>query len=203
MTLLIFLFTITLAFLRGFIKEIFGLIGIILSFVLTYYNYDFFSNIIGIKSKLVSNLVSSFMMYMVVIISITIINSAIMYVLKPLRLGVTDRILGLMVGGAKGFVLSFAFFLIIKVIYYTLSTETDKTEEAVVPNWVLQSRVYVPFHYIENNLDQVLPESVYDNIKEFGDKLSSEITPTLDKEEDAVKTDNKKNAKKEKKSSNK
>ena len=190
-TLLIFILTLTLAFVRGFIKEIFGLCGIILSFALTYYNYNFFSGVIGIKSQLVANLVSSFMMYMVVIISITIINSGIMYVLRPIRLGATDRILGLMIGVIKGLIFSFAFFLIVKLLYYTFSTEVDnKEEEKILPQWVMQSKVYAPFHYMEENLDQVLPQYIYNNIKEFGNKLNEETATQLKEEEQKTK-DNK------------
>ena len=172
-TLIIVTLTAIMAFVRGFIKELFGVVGIILSFILTYYNYDFFTLIIGVKSQLVANIISTFLMYIIVIVSIAIVNSGIMYILRPIRLGFTDRFLGIGVGILKGLFFSFLLFLFLKLVYYTLSTDPEKKEvDKILPNWMIISKMYKPFVYIEENINQIVPEYVYENIEKFGKELS-------------------------------
>lgn len=177
-TLIILALTTLIAFMRGFIKELFGFIGVILSFILTYYNYDLLTNIVGIKSRLVANIASTFFIYIIIIIAISIINSGIMHLMRPLRLGLVDRTLGIMIGVIKGLLFSFLFFMIVQLMYYTFSTDAENTEvEKVLPEWVLHSKVYKPFNYVEQNIDQILPEYIYENIQSFGTQLNNLIQP--------------------------
>ncbi|MBQ4875138.1 MAG: CvpA family protein [Rickettsiaceae bacterium H1] len=184
-SLTIITLTVIIAFIRGFIKEIFGIIGIILSFVLTYYNYDLFSDLLKIKSHLVTNIVSTFLIYIIVIVSITVINSGVIYILRPIRLGPADRILGIMVGFFKGLFFSFVFFLFLKLVYYTINPNSEINDaNKILPNWIIKSKVYNLFSYIEENIDEIAPEYIYQGIKNIGKELNNIINKEEVKEGD-------------------
>ncbi len=171
---------VLIAFIRGAIKEIFCLFGFLSSLLLTYYNYDLFSGFVGIKSSIVAGIVSTFFMYMITTISFAVINSWIVYVLKPIRLGYSDRFFGVMIGMVKAFIFSFIFFLFIKLIYYTISTNSENEyTNCVLPKWVTQSKIYVPFAYVENNISSFLPERVYSDIEDFGKELNNALSPIV------------------------
>lgn len=173
-TLVIITITVVIAFMRGFIKETFGVIGILLSFVLTYYNYDFFSGFIDIKSQFLANIISTSTIYIISIISITVVNSGAMYLLRSLRLGSADRICGIIIGMFKGMIFSFLFFMFAKLIYSTLSTNVDNKDiDEILPKWIIESRVYEPLSYIEDNIDQILPEHTYSMMESFGTSLNN------------------------------
>ncbi len=176
-TLFVLSITIVIGVLRGFIKEIFGLCGIIISFIVTYYKHGILVDSLGIKSELIANVVSTSVLYVMVIVTISVINGCIMYMLSGIRLTPVDRILGVLSGALKGLLLSFFFFMYMQLVYYTLSDERERKDvDKILPVWMTSSKVYKPFRYIQTNVDEVLPESWYEDIKDFGGKLHDLIS---------------------------
>ncbi|WP_339045337.1 CvpA family protein [Candidatus Mesenet endosymbiont of Agriotes lineatus] len=187
------------AFMRGGLKELFGLVGMFLSVILTINHFDFFKmNYMSMKymeSELVANILSTISIFVIVTVAIIIVNSWIMYVLSPIRLGATDRLSGIFVGALKGIIFSSIIFFTIEVYYFTFYTKSDNkgsSAEDVLPGWLIDSHFYPMFHAIENSLNTYVPQSIYSKIEKLGSNLKDAVDKKL-QEKDQQEEDKQKN----------
>lgn len=181
---------IFIAFIRGGLKELFGLVGMFLSVVLTINHFDFFkTNYMSMKyieSELVANILSTISIFAIVTLAIIIVNSWIMYVLSPIRLGIIDRFGGIFIGVLKGIIFSSIIFFTIETYYFTFyaksNNESSNTED-VLPIWLTDSHFYHMFHTIENNLNRYMPQSIHDKIRKLGSNLKDAASKKLQEKE--------------------
>ncbi|WP_339048243.1 CvpA family protein [Candidatus Mesenet endosymbiont of Phosphuga atrata] len=181
---------IFVAFMRGGLKELFGLVGMFLSVILTINHFDFFKmnymNTKYIESELVANILSTISICAIITIAIIIVNNWIMYVLNPIRLGVTDRLSGIFVGVLKGIIFSSIIFFAIEVYcftFYTKSENEGSSAEDVLPGWLTDSHFYPMFHVIENSLNTYVPQSIHSKIEKLGSNLKDAVDKKLQEKE--------------------
>ncbi|XGA08232.1 MAG: CvpA family protein [Wolbachia endosymbiont of Xenopsylla cheopis] len=181
---------IFVAFMRGGLKELFGLVGMFLSVILTINHFDFFKmnymNTKYIESELVANVLSTISIFVIVTTAIIIVNSWIMYVLNPIRLGVTDRLSGIFVGVSKGIIFSSIIFFAIEVYcftFYTKSENEGSNIEDVLPSWLTDSHFYPMFHAIENSLNTYVPQSIHSKLEKLGSNLKDAVDKKLQEKE--------------------
>jgi membrane protein required for colicin V production len=167
--------------LRGAIKEIFNLIALIVSVLITLYHYDIFLILFQVTPGPVVNVVSTIGVFIISFIIIMLINAWILYALTPIRLNVVDRFFGFFLGFAKGVIFAYLIFAFINVFYYSLyyNAEDQKQNNNDVyyylPSWVKGSNIYTILIYLDENINKTIPESVHANIKEFTESFESKV----------------------------
>ncbi len=178
------------SFMRGALKELFGLMGMFLSILLTINHFDFFkTNYMSMKyieSEFVANILSTISVFVIITTAIVIVNSWIMYVLSPIRLGVVDRLSGIFIGVLKGILFSSILFFIIEIYYFTFYTKNESENsdvENILPDWLTDSHSYPLFYTIENNLNKYIPQPLYDKVKKLGHNLNDIVSKKLQNEE--------------------
>lgn len=181
---------IFVAFIRGGLKELFGLVGIFLSVMLTINHFGFFkTNYMSMKyieSELVANILSTISIFVIITMAVVIVNSWIMYALSPIRLGAVDRLSGIFVGALKGIIFSSIIFFAVEIYYFTFyakSDNEDNSTEDVLPIWLTDSHFYPMFHAIEGSLNTYIPQSIYDKIEKLGSNLKDAVNKRLQEKE--------------------
>ncbi|MGN7618647.1 MAG: CvpA family protein [Ehrlichia sp.] len=154
---------------RGFIKEIFGLCGICLSILVTMRCHDYFSGLYNqyVVSEVIAGILSAITVFILITVAIIIINGWIMHLLSSARCSVIDRFGGLLIGLVKGIVFSYFLFFIIETSCYALLPK-PKEDEGVLPAWFSESYYYSVFCVFNAYMDEIIPESTHDKIKEVG-----------------------------------
>ena len=184
--LFILILFILFGVLRGFIKELLSIIGIILSIIITINNYDIIIRIFEIENNLlVFNIISTLCVFIISMIIIILIQSWITYVLYPIRLGFFDRFFGFFLGALKGVFISYLALTIINIFYYSLHVEPDikhkesaYKSEKILPIWVKSSFSHDCFLIIDPYVSSLIPQDFTKQLSEFGNS----ITKTPDKE---------------------
>ncbi|KJV69157.1 CvpA family protein [Candidatus Neoehrlichia procyonis] len=166
--ILIILLCMLVGFFRGFIKEIFGIGGILASIILTANYHDYFSDVYSqrINSETVVSALSTITVFISVTVFVIILNSFLMYLLLPIRYNVLDRVAGLLVGIIKGIVFSCCLFFIIETFYYTfLYSSSESDDRVILPEWFSGSYYYNIFYVVNEYVSEAIPEFTYDKIK--------------------------------------
>lgn len=179
--LFIVVLSVLLGILRGAIKEIFNLFALVLSILITLHHYDLFLILFQVERGPAVNIISAIGVFVVSFIIIMLINAWIVYSLTPIRLNIPDRFLGAFIGCAKGIFFGYALFVFINVFYYALyynAEDQKKNKDDLyyyLPHWVKDSSAYSALIYLDENVNRAVPESVNENIKEFGESFSNKL----------------------------
>lgn len=166
---------------RGFIKELCALMFLFLSVFLTANHYNFFAINYSkyFDSKATQNIFSTISVLIILNLIFMIVNNWLMYILSPIRLGLIDRVTGILVGMLKGILLSYVLFF---AVHLYCCTAYDKKEgeskievEDILPNWIINSHSYQAlFTSIEDIIDMYVPESLILKIKEIGKEMTDQ-----------------------------
>ncbi|MGL9732339.1 MAG: CvpA family protein [Wolbachia sp.] len=169
---------------RGFIKELCALMFLFLSVFLTANHYDFFAINYSkyFDSKATQNILSTISVFIILNLIFMIVNNWLMYILSPIRLGLIDRVTGILVGTLRGVLLSYVLFFAVHLYCYTAydkKEEQSKIEaEDILPNWIINSHSYQAlFSTIEDIVDVYIPESLILKIKEIGEGMVDQEKP--------------------------
>ena len=172
--LLIFLSLVSLAFYRGFIKEFFSLLGIVISISITWLFYNKLSDkmLVYLKNEIASDIISAIVIYLVINIIIMLINSKIFTSLSSMIGSTLDRFSGMLIGIFKSLFISFMLFSIIHVvamIYCLPPTEELKDDiiikdEEYMPQWIMHSVSYTIYTYIKKSFDVNVAAKLYGNM---------------------------------------
>ncbi|MFP3035587.1 MAG: CvpA family protein [Wolbachia sp.] len=176
---------------RGFIKELCALMFLFLSVFLTANHYDFFAINYNkyFDSKGTQNILSTISVFIILNLIFMIVNNWLMYILSPIRLGLIDRVTGILVGALRGILLSYVLFFAVHLyccMAYDKKEEQSKIEaEDILPNWIINSHSYQAlFSTVEDIVDVYIPESLILKIKEIGKGMVDQEKPEGDKKEE-------------------
>ncbi len=142
---LIFIFStlaiLVLAFFRGFVREIFSLINWILAIFLMFLISPFLSNIFAkfIDNKIVANIVSSSMVFIIIFIISSLTTRKFALILKEKIPLTTDQILGVVYGFLKSFLI---FGLIYSIIINSHILIYQKSKKSM-PDWLYASKTRI------------------------------------------------------------
>ncbi|WDM85126.1 CvpA family protein [Ehrlichia sp. JZT12] len=180
----VILLSVIIGVFRGFIKEVFGLCGICVSILLTMQYHDYFSNLYNqyVTSEVIAGILSTITVFILITVVIIIINGWVMHLLSSARCSVIDRFGGLLIGFMKGVVFCYFLFFIIETSCYALLPKA-KEDENVLPDWFLDSYYYNVFYVFNTYIDEVIPESTHEKIKE----VESVVHDMLEKKHQADK----------------
>ncbi|OEY86631.1 CvpA family protein [Wolbachia pipientis] len=178
---------IIIAITRGFIKELCALMLLFLSFCLTVDYYDFFninySQYFSSRNKV--NILSTISVFILLNLIFITLNNWIMYILLPIRLGLMDRLTGVVVGTLKGVLLSYMLFSVINLYCYIIypekedSSDDEKkittkeiTRKEVLPDVIAHSYSYqILFSKMDDSVNSYIPDSLILKIKKIGQKF--------------------------------
>ncbi len=162
---------------RGFIKELCSLMLLFLSFFLTIDYYDFFtinySKYFG--SEIIINLLSIISVFILLNLVLMTLNNWVMYLLLPIRLGLTDRFTAVIIGTIRGVLVSYLLFSVIYLYCYVVYPESEKKisdKKEVLPDVVSSSYSYqMLFSKIDDSIDSYISDSLILKIKDIGQKI--------------------------------
>lgn len=198
-----------IAFLRGFIKELLSIVGQVVAIYLTYYFNDYFTTILNhgvLKSGTMASIIAYVAVYLVCIIAFWVINTMISLALRPIRLGFLDRFFGIVLGATKSYILCFAIYIAIIIVYPMLEGLEDNTgqptaeleeKQASVPKWLQNAKTYTAFKFTQDLLDHTLSDVWVDGFVESIQKKieTKSITKNNFKNESENKTPGEKDVK--------
>ncbi len=108
---------IILGILRGFIREITSIAGILGGFYVAYRFYDGFAVVFSpfFENAYYPQIISFLILFVAIVVGMALLGMLLRTFLKLLLLGVVDRILGALFGGVKA-------VLIVSVLFFLLTT---------------------------------------------------------------------------------
>ncbi|ACZ49584.1 putative membrane protein [Anaplasma centrale str. Israel] len=157
----------TLGFVRGFIKEVFGIAGMVIAIVLTASYSDYFSEIYGarVHSEILAGVLSGVTVFVGVMTCVVLVNGVVVRLLSPLRHNALDKTAGLIVGVAKGLVVAYCAFFIMETFLYAFAPRsTEEDAEVTLPAWFANTYSYNFFSAASEYMGGVIPELAYDRI---------------------------------------
>ena len=193
----IILLSVVVGVFRGFIKEVFGLCGICVSILLTMRYHGYFSELYNqyVISEVIAGILSTITVFILITVVIIIINGWIMHLLSSARCSVIDRFGGLLIGFMKGIVFSYFLFFIIETSCYALLPKSEKEDADVLPAWFTDSYYYNVFYVFSTYIDEVVPESTHEKMKEV-ESVMQDIIEKKHQDSHARKKESKQNREK-------
>lgn len=152
--IIIIILSILFGCFRGFIRELLALIGWILAFYTANYFTDAFYQIIPFDlDDTIKYIAGYFIIFIVVLVSSSIIIKIINKLIKKVGLSLSNFILGGFFGFARGLLITFVMILLL-----------EKTSFSINPAWA--GSTYIPLikESIENTLPY-LPEDWFKDVK--------------------------------------
>ncbi|MCE3254589.1 MAG: colicin production protein [Rickettsiaceae bacterium] len=194
LTLFIFAF---LAFLKGFIRDFFSMLNLILATLASCFITPLISKLFGGESsRILVDLSISFIVFVVVLIVCSIISSKISDPLSEKIPRMVDQSLGFGFGFVKGYLIISLVFAIFLALYPNLSSSKSKSSK-IGPSWFTKSRSYDFFYVgakmikpLVNNMTSQIEDSAkdYEQDREIDEDKPVEDSifdgPKLYKEED-------------------
>jgi uncharacterized membrane protein required for colicin V production len=153
------LFVILIAFFRGFVREFFSLINWVVTILFLIFVAPFFSNIIDgyTSSKIVANVISSVLFFIVIFITSSIITKNMADSCKGKISFATDQILGIVYGFLKSlmlFGLFYAFIVNSHMAIYNVGSKSSLKKK--MPEWLYSSKSRAVIAPFGNFLDPVV-----------------------------------------------
>ncbi|HFE53497.1 MAG TPA: CvpA family protein [Bacteroidetes bacterium] len=121
---------------RGFLRETFGLVGLVLGLVLGIRYLDVATALLGhvlAWPPSVLSVLAFIIVFGTVVVAFQVIISLLVKFLKVVRLRWVDRLAGGLVGLVKGGILAGAFALVVSLLPLTGSTAQSRADSALVP----------------------------------------------------------------------
>ena len=133
--LVIMIISTLIAVIRGFIREVFSLIGWIGAALITFLFFEKTANYLSnyFENKTVVSAISVLGLFTISLIAISIVNMVLTDFSRAIRLGAIDRSLGLAFGFVRG-------MIIVSVIHYCITLIYNKPEDE--PKWFKDSTTY-------------------------------------------------------------
>lgn len=172
---------------RGLIRELFGLIGIGVSLILfASYHGLFTEDFTEYFSPSVAGLLSASSVMIVLLLISSIIASWLSSIFDGLRFNAIDRFGGLLVGVAKGVLLSYVFLLLVQFFYMSTdngannseNASSEDEEEERVPDFLKNSVSYSMLKIFEEkymgNFNEYAKVFIQDTVNEYKERRLSE-----------------------------
>ncbi|AHX11726.1 colicin V production family protein [Neorickettsia helminthoeca str. Oregon] len=157
--------------LRGSIKEIFSAAVIVISAMITYHNGNIFLEFFNVSSGPVVTPLSWIALFIISVVVLGLLNSWIMYLVSPIRLGPTDRVLGLLCGALRGVVYCYLIFAVLNIFYYSLNGDEEKDLEQkpgyYLPTWLKSAKAYSTLSYLDSSLNAAIPGEVFASLRSY------------------------------------
>ena len=154
-------------FIRGFISEISALISLLIALFLAFQNKYIFVDIIEIDNISIAQLASCIVVYLIALILHIIIHTIFISTIKPIRLGLIDRFLGMLFGVTKGIFLS---LIVLVVIHSYVLKTNEESEDIDVPAWLGRSNAHKGLIYL---IDE---HSEFNSISDYLSDTFNDIT---------------------------
>ncbi|MFV9839117.1 MAG: CvpA family protein [Aaplasma endosymbiont of Hyalomma asiaticum] len=166
---LVVLFLMVLGFIRGFIKEAFGIAGLVAAVGATVVYRDYFFDIYSarVQSDTLAGFFSGITVFVGAMTSAILVNSVIMRILSSLRHGVLDKTAGAVVGFAKGLVISYFIFFAVETFLYVFAPQPKDGDESTVaelPSWFVDTYSYGVFSVTSWYMGSSISDETYDKI---------------------------------------
>ena len=157
----------TLGFLRGFIKEVFGVAGMVAAVAVTASYSDYFADVYGtrVHSEILAGVLSGITVFIGVMTCAVLINGVVVRLLSPLRHNALDKAAGSVVGVAKGLVVAYCAFFVMETFLYTFAPRSAEDDaEVILPAWFSNTYSYNFFSAASEYMGSIIPELAYDRI---------------------------------------
>lgn len=186
---------------KGAVKLIIGFTFFILSFVFTYLLLAPISEIVSeyVPHSLIANIISGLATYVVSAIFCGIISGTLQKLVKDISGGGADRMLGLVLGTARGSILIFILSVLIMIVVNKSYKDAHNVLELVdlkktekEPHWLASSRINP---VLQNILEEAIDIIGKDTLKKTvlpKPKNQEQLKPLLPKKDDETKVDMKK-----------
>jgi len=171
MVVLIILTSSILSLIRGFIREIFSLFAWIGAGIVTFLYFSkvaswltpYFSN------RMVVSAAAILSIYLVTLITISIVNALILDFSKEVRLGAIDRTLGLAFGFARGLIIA-------SILHFAIILVQGDNE----PKWLTEAKTYNLTGFGAGLLKDLTHDYINDiHPADDADSLSDKLSPTF------------------------
>ncbi|MGN7661472.1 MAG: CvpA family protein [Anaplasma sp.] len=161
------LFLALLGFLRGFIKEVFGIAGMVAAVVVTASYRGYFLDIYNarIHSEILSAILSGITVFVGVMTCVVLINSMVVKLLGPLRGNSLDKVAGSALGIAKGLTVAYCMFFVLETFLYAFAPRSPEDGMQVeLPSWFVETYSYNFFSLVGEYVGDIIPEPMYGDI---------------------------------------
>lgn len=182
--LIVLLISGLIAFLRGFIREVLTIAGVVGGLAASYVGgpllIPFMNGWMGVKDgeepgklfdilplDLVSTIVSYGLIFIVVVIALSVLSHFLAETAKSIGLGAIDRTLGFIFGLVRGLVL-------LGLLYLPIHLFIDKDAKA---NWFGDSKTHFYLERLADAMAEMIPESATDEAKKGLEKVEN-VTET-------------------------
>lgn len=162
-----------IAFLRGFIKELFSIAGQVGAIYITYHFNDQATKVLSkniIQSQSIASIVSYILVYLMCLFLFWIANTLISMALISIRLGFIDRFFGILLGALKSYIICFTIYVSSIIIYPMLEEinsddiKTNDKKEIIVPQWISSSKTYPFFKTTQEIIDRSIKDTWSDGL---------------------------------------
>ncbi|MCU7611720.1 CvpA family protein [Anaplasma capra] len=188
---LVVLLLTALGFVRGFIKEVFGIAGIVAAATVTTSYWDYFIEVYmsRVHSEVLAGILSGVTVFVGVMTCAVLVNGVIVRLLSPLRHNALDKVAGLIVGVTKGLVVAYCMFFIMEIFLYAFAPqpagESDADDAQVtLPAWFANTYSYNFFSAASTYVGSAIPELAYDKIGVAARELLSNKGQGADEEDE-------------------
>ncbi|MFV9921126.1 MAG: CvpA family protein [Anaplasma ovis] len=156
-----------LGFLRGFIKEVFGIAGMVVAVAVTASYSDYFAEAYGMRvhSEILAGILSGVTVFTGVMTCVVLVNGVVVRLLSPLRHNALDKAAGSIVGIAKGLVIAYCAFFVMETFLYAFAPRSAEDDaEVMLPTWFSNTYSYNFFSAASEYMGSIIPELAYDRI---------------------------------------
>lgn len=184
LVLVVLLISGLIAFLRGFIREVLTIAGVVGGLAASYVGgpllIPFMNGWMGVKEgeepgrlfdilplDLVANIVSYGLIFIVVVIALSVLSHFLAETARSIGLGAIDRTLGFVFGLVRGLVL-------LAILYLPLHLFIDKEAKAA---WFGDSKTHFYLERLSQSMAELIPQSATDEAKKGLDKIEG-VTET-------------------------
>ncbi|UAT43352.1 CvpA family protein [Anaplasmataceae bacterium AB001_6] len=166
---------------RGSVKEMMLLFVVLFAVLVTMKFHGLVIQLFDLDDTMLVKIVVIAVLYIASTIFFMFLNSVLLNLIKPIRLGLFDRTVGGAIGFCKGAMIMFCFIAVVKIFYvsfypYKENNKNLKDPNHRVPLWVAHSFSYNYFFLsFEEVVSDSLGEDNIDKIKSFGSKLVNSL----------------------------
>ncbi|MDB1135133.1 CvpA family protein [Candidatus Anaplasma sp. TIGMIC] len=167
--MLVVLLLMVLGLIRGFVKEVFGIAGMVAVVCITAEYSDYFSDMYSarVHSEALANVFSGVTVFVCAMTCAILANSVIVRVLSPLRHSLLDKTAGSIVGVAKGLVASYFLFFVMETFLYVFappSVDEEAGSQIELPGWFVDTYSYNVFSVASEYIGSSISDQTYEKI---------------------------------------
>ncbi|ABD46163.1 CvpA family protein [Neorickettsia sennetsu] len=175
-----FLLTILVGVLRGAIKEVFSAAVVVISVMVTYHNADIFLELFDVKPGPIVVPLSGVSVFITSFVILSLVNSWILYLISPVRLGPADRVLGGVFGVLRGIAYCYLLFAVLNIFYYALNGDeignSSREPGYYLPIWLKNAKSFSTLNYLDNAVNSLIPDEVFASLRTYSATFSNDST---------------------------